>query len=756
MEFGKQHIVIITEKYNLAGVRACLADPECPDKDKLEKIKKNLKVNKEQDIGLLDVKLVFKNGERAYPKGGLTMSMLKKDTRAKVCVKCIDIDIVNCQPTILNFLCEKYNIKTASCLKKYVKFRKDILDDNKITKQDVISIINGGNNTKGCEFLNDLKNEMEMICERFSQIEDFKKIIKHAKTKNDVINSRNFLFYIVSDFETRLIVETKNNLENKFHQIHINSYEYDGFKIQLPNSNAVVAPEITEYLNETTKQFGISWMQKPFNENITIENNFEVNIDKDEDKDDRAVDQINADHILEIFKDKIFRTDAGLMVYDDRQGLWYSNDDEHYRIFLENYKHFIIKNEISFKSTYSSAMEIMRVSAPINDNFFNDKDIGHLLFENGVLDMYNFEMKPFSPDYRFTKKINRPYNTNREYECEIVCERLFETMITDKLKLDYFLQLLSRGLAGEYLDRQFAFLIGKTACGKGKMTKFFELACQKYIGNFNAEHLIKKSGNGESEREWSFMMNIYDCRIAFSSELQNKAENGKEIKLDAQKIKKMVSAGDRIRGRNLYKDAISVINRSFICPCVNDIVEASPADDAYMSRANYIQADRSSSNEITEDNEKFFVADNEIDEFISSIENQDALIALMCSHYANSVDERIPKPEMVKEIGNMYAGVEEQPDNWVKQNYTIVAIQSDWKTGTKLANGNDAYDWDKVGDNWISFNELYDAFKRAGNIDSKTKFGLMLNDFSTISYRKVNGKTQVVRIGIKRIQNEDD
>jgi hypothetical protein len=33
---------------------------------------------------------------------------------------------------------------------------------------------------------------------------------------------------------------------------------------------------------------------------------------------------------------------------------------------------------------------------------------------------------------------------------------------------------------------------------------------------------------------------------------------------------------------------------------------------------------------------------------------------------------------------------------------------------------------------------------------------LMLNDFSFVSYKKINGKTQVVRIGIKRIQNEDD
>ena len=84
-----------------------------------------------------------------------------------------------------------------------------------------------------------------------------------------------------------------------------------------------------------------------------------------------------------------------------------------------------------------------------------------------------------------------------------------------------------------------------------------------------------------------------------------------------------------------------------------------------------------------------------------------------------------------------------------------LSIPSDWKTDVVLANGKPAYDLNKVGDNWISFNDLYDAFKRAGNTDSKTKFGMMLNDFSVSYEKKVNKKNIQIRIGIKKFDEVD-
>jgi hypothetical protein len=49
-----------------------------------------------------------------------------------------------------------------------------------------------------------------------------------------------------------------------------------------------------------------------------------------------------------------------------------------------------------------------------DDDWFNDdSQIRYLLFKNGVFDMKNFTMLPFDP--KFTKRINRDFDTNRDY-----------------------------------------------------------------------------------------------------------------------------------------------------------------------------------------------------------------------------------------------------------------------------------------------------------------------------------------------------
>ena len=76
------------------------------------------------------------------------VTYLKKEIRNSIMPKNIkDIDMVNCHPVILNYLCKKNNID-CNILKNYIENKELILssfaEDRKIVKELFLSILNGG------------------------------------------------------------------------------------------------------------------------------------------------------------------------------------------------------------------------------------------------------------------------------------------------------------------------------------------------------------------------------------------------------------------------------------------------------------------------------------------------------------------------------------------------------------------------------------------------------------------------------------
>jgi hypothetical protein len=145
--------------------------------------------------------------------------------------------------------------------------------------------------------------------------------------------------------------------------------------------------------------------------------------------------------------------------------------------------------------------------------------------------MKNRIIKPFSPHYKFTKGINRDYNVNIDYNDGInkIFTKIFDKQFTDTIKRDYYIETISRGIAGEYQDREFLFNIGETSCGKGILTTFLNIAFEAYINTFNGEELIGKStSGGDTARDFSFIADMYDCRIGISNELDLKVDERKK------------------------------------------------------------------------------------------------------------------------------------------------------------------------------------------------------------------------------------
>jgi hypothetical protein len=239
-----------------------------------------------------------------------------------------------------------------------------------------------------------------MINDHFSRIEEFKKNVKHAKTIKDIINPKNFLFYIASDFETKLWLEAYNALNERFPQIYINSYEYDGFKIQLPKSNAVVAPEIIEFLNDLCKNFGISWARKPFNENTEIETTDpEVITTSDQEE---ATPLVMLDTLLETENDYIKNINDTIFIFDKKTGMWVK---EGLGIFMNMCADNFGRDTLYGGSPrYIKDLWYMCKTLPDATDWFLEarkNRLGKLLYSNGIVNIETGTFEDFNCNYFF-------------------------------------------------------------------------------------------------------------------------------------------------------------------------------------------------------------------------------------------------------------------------------------------------------------------------------------------------------------------
>jgi hypothetical protein len=131
----------------------------------------------------------------------LALQNFPREIRTLLCMKIYrDVDIVNCHPTILHYLCTKYKIE-CGLLQKYInnreKYLTELKDVNKISRDDaktiVIAMLNGSKSSYKnlkvkTEFITELYTNMERIkykiCENYLDLyEQVKK--DHKKYKKN-------------------------------------------------------------------------------------------------------------------------------------------------------------------------------------------------------------------------------------------------------------------------------------------------------------------------------------------------------------------------------------------------------------------------------------------------------------------------------------------------------------------------------------------------------------------------------------------
>lgn len=371
-----------------------------------------------------------------------------------------DYDIVNAHPTLLLAMSKEWGLQLPA-LERYVGDRAACLDEMQLSKKDVLIRLNcdaspqwNAKTDLERQLVVDFAEARTYAFGRFS--EEYPSTNENnpkASALNKVLNAR----------ENAVLAEKLNSIPNLETCVPM----FDGFLTDL------------EIDMEAGPQGTVKWIDK------AIVNTIEVDDDAADFGGGGRNDEVNAERTLQFFKGRIFRTNFGLMMYDEDRGTWTMDDEMHMRLIQTKSGEFFVdtstNQDKSFRALYNDAIKLIKCKAPekrLADLLGMAK--GKLCFRNGVLDMRTITMSEHKPEYYFFQRIDRdfPIQSKESPGYPVLEERarevravLFDKPFTDVEKRDFVLECEARGLAGHVEDRRCLVLLGKTMTGKGKVTE---------------------------------------------------------------------------------------------------------------------------------------------------------------------------------------------------------------------------------------------------------------------------------------------
>jgi hypothetical protein len=174
---------------------------------------------------------------------------------------CFDYDMVNAHPSILlNIVVSEFPNIDTTYLRSYVTNRNNILIQNKISKVEILKVINKDTN-RNCKnpWLKKFHLEIQGIQNAiYEKYKDEYKCDKKYNIKGSVLNQH------VCVFENKILQDVVKEFSA---EVDVQSIIFDGFTCD--------KDDITEKLNEFTQASNIKWLLKPHNEDIELEDHDE-------------------------------------------------------------------------------------------------------------------------------------------------------------------------------------------------------------------------------------------------------------------------------------------------------------------------------------------------------------------------------------------------------------------------------------------------------------------------------------------------
>ena len=180
----------------------------------------------------------------------------------------------------------------------------------------------------------------------------------------------------------------------------------------------------------------------------------------------------------------------------------------------------------------------------------------------------------------------------------------------------------------------------KPDSSKGVFTKLMSSSFDEYFDNFNSGNLIARGAvSPEDEKKWAWVAPLWDRRIVIANEFQmdttvgtnNYGKKKTDIApINGGVIKTLVSQGDVIKCRLIYERVITIKALCYVIVLANDVPPVNGADAGYISRANYLIADRNSSSKVIDETTTHFPQDKTINQYVKKTVVTDAFIEILC------------------------------------------------------------------------------------------------------------------------------
>jgi len=640
-----------------------------------------------------------------YAYQGIGLASFEKNIRACLAAKYyFDIDIANAHPSIIQNYCNE-NGWACPVLDKFILERKEILEaickehsrDRWWAKEECIKVFNGGVSIVH-DILRDLMPEIEMI--RNNVVSKHPKIKKIAMSiHKDERKADITTLSLVFQDQTRQLLECISNfMKTKGRSLDVRIHD-GGFirKLEGEDKFPVELLRECEVFIFNKMKYNIQLEVKPLEHTFKFKKDeFTTQLVKNSDSID---DSIAAKAFVRLLGDNVKKNGNEVFYFSDDNGMWLNTDaafreavvKHRNKLVWHYFNSFGMPCNINYGGNEKniSAMRKWVGTHVDKDEFFEDNrdnDIGKFLFSDGIFDMVtNTFTSGFNPNIIFTKRINRPFPTNRNEE---LIEVINNTLFCDPFNVEnittglYLKKTITMALFGDYKRKLVAVALGDSDCGKGLTTNALINSFCGYVSTWDSSELFSKDRNGmDIARQNSWLLKISDSRLSISNEMR--VDKGRSINVDI--YKKASSGGDILRARHFNSSEVDFVNKSTLLLMANDFNEFSSKDDSGVkTRSRFIRYDYVFKNQPVKRNEK--KGDPSIKgKFDTNNEWKDSLFWIIVDCYnAMGAEEKkiggtLETPDSVlQETNEWIDDVETDVSKLIKAEYIITDCEDDY------------------------------------------------------------------------------
>ena len=675
-----------------------------------------------------------------------------------------DIDMVNCHPVILQYLCNKHNIK-SDALQFYNTHREEVLSrfpDRDKGKETFLKAVNDDklNKKEKDTGFKEFDKECKDIQKHLTILTCYEQIVK------DVPEHRLYNWYgsainrILCYYENQIlqnVITTINSLN-----IEICCPMFDG---AMPYGDFYDNNNLLKLIEDSVeKQFeglNMKFAYKQHKNDIIMPDDYVI-----PEKRDLLLHKgcIFANNDLEA-SNAIYELVKGNIIYSQNtlyykcNHLWIDNQKaieceltnfiQNQKIYKTNSKEEIIDFVQNIKNAKNVCQTLINKVISLKDNGWvsdlTTSSLGTILFTNGY---YNFKTEIFytfdDPDYNHNIKFLElipydftPFSDNEIKQMEVIKNKLFYNPFGEEVG-DYYMTLIARALAGDKM-KKCLFGIGSSNTGKSVMTAAIKSAFGGYYGGFNAINIAyTKSGDEAQKLRWLLLLKTK--RIIISNEIQM------GIEIDGNAIKKISNGGN--------DDIIARVHQGnetpfeLVCLAIifaNDLDKITPTDDAVVNRVCAIEHKRICVDKKMEEcNEFEMEKDASLEEYIKTIEFKRVFIGILIQSYLKfQENKRVDiEPNELKKCSMAVIGANYDVIDTFKSDFEITDNENDYVLSSDI-------------EKWLTDKKLK---------ISMMKFGMEIKKYAkTMNMENIDNKVQHVPgkkskrcwIGIKPIIETD-